>query len=139
MQATCTEGERRELEISANAEEWLAFADLLDTTSGAIKFPGRAAESPHEFPIRNLLIRSEERAQLLISVDPAAIDATIAGRPEHLERFARVVRSFAQKSRRGQADPIENRGPDHFIDPESVLTVFHMSGEDAPRQGEVGG
>ncbi|MEK7465902.1 MAG: hypothetical protein AAB074_00685 [Planctomycetota bacterium] len=139
MQATCTEGKQRELEISASAEEWLAFADLLDTASGAVRFAGRPAKSPREFPLRAILIRSEDRPKLLISIDPAAIDASIAGRPEHLEHFARVVRLFAQKSRRGQADPIENRGPDHFIDPESVLTLFHLGGEDAPRMGDVGG
>ncbi|KAF0243089.1 MAG: hypothetical protein FD180_3571 [Planctomycetota bacterium] len=139
MQATCTEGPRRELEISASAEEWLAFADQLDAASRTIKFPSRPAKSPREFPIRSLLIRTEDRPQLLISVDPAAIDASIAGRREHLEQFARMVRLFAQKSRRGQADPIENRGAGHFIDPASVLTLFHLGGEDAPRHGDVGG
>jgi hypothetical protein len=140
MKATCTEGRpHRELEISASAEEWLSFADLLDATAGAIKFSAGRADSPREIPLRSLEVRTEDRSRLLIAVDAAAVNASVSGRPEHLERFARLVRSFAQKSRRGQADPIENRGPDHFIDPESVLTVFHMGGADTPRKGDVGG
>lgn len=137
MRATLTEGAVRELELSASTGEWLAFADTLESGAGAVDCATQGAAARGEVRLKRIALRPETRAKLLIGATPA--EATLSGTPALLAQFARLVREFANKSRRGQVDPVENRGPDHFIDPASILTLLHLGGEAAHRNGDVGG
>jgi hypothetical protein len=137
VRATLTEGASRELELSASTGEWLSFADVLEAGEGAIECSALGPVSAHETRLKRLVVRPEDRAKLLLDANPTG--AVVSGSPEILAQFGRLVREFANKSRRGQIDAIGNRGPEHFIDRASIPTLFHMGGEAAHRDGDVGG
>lgn len=139
MRATLTASAVPELELSASAGEWLSLADVLDAGAGVVPCEPGGPVSPAESRLAALVVRPAAGAQVRIGADARAREAFIEGAGDGLARMARLVREFAAKSRRGQADPIENRGPDHFIHPASILTVLHLGGEAAPRRGDVGG
>lgn len=126
MTATFADGE---LEIAGSAAEWEALAALLESHGAAL-----ACERGG---LRWIAVRAEERAALRISVE--GDDAVFAGSPAHLERFGRTAREFGAKSRLGQTAVIESLGPEHYIDPASVLTIFRLSGEAAGRKDDLGG
>ena len=137
MRATLTEGAVCELELSASTGEWLAFAEALESGAGEVECGTQEAAARGEVRLGRIAIRPGPRAKLLIGATPA--EATVSGTPALLARFARLIREFASKSRRGQTDPVANRGPEHFIDPASILTLLHLGGEAAHRNGDVGG
>lgn len=137
MRATLTEGTARELELSASTGEWLSFADVLESGTGAVACAAPGPVSAHETRLKRLVVRPDDRAKLLLGANSS--EAVVSGSPELLARFGRLVREFANKSRRGQIDAIGNRGPEHFIDAASIPTLFHMGGEAANRDGDVGG
>ncbi len=137
MRATLTEGSARELELSASTGEWLSFAEVLEAGGGQVKCSSQRPDSPLEIRLTRLVVRPEDRTKLLIGA--GSTEAVVSGSPEILGQFGRLVREFANKSRRGQIDPIVNRGPEHFIDPASIPTLFHLGGEAAHRDGDVGG
>lgn len=139
MRATLTAAAVAELELSASAGEWLSLADVLDAGAGLVPCEPGGPEQRNETRLRALVVRPAGGPQVRIGADAAAGEAFFEGTRDGLGRMARLVREFAAKSRRGQADPIENRGPDHFIHPGSILTVLHLGGEAASRRGDVGG
>lgn len=127
-----------ELEISGSAPEWDSFADLFPLHDAALTCR-RGTEEPGTVPIHRVILRPVPRETLLVTVDPAKSEAVIAASPENLERFGRTVRNFGAKSRRGQTAAIESLGPEHYIDRDSVMVVFHLGGDAAGREGDVGG
>ncbi|MCC6740468.1 MAG: hypothetical protein IT452_15595 [Planctomycetia bacterium] len=139
MRATLTALAVPELELSASAGEWLSLADVLDAGAGRVVCETGEPVSPGESRLRALAVRPAAGPQVRIGADSRAGEAFVEGTPAGLAQMARLVREFAAKSRRGQADPIENRGPDHFIHPASILTILHLGGEAAARKGDVGG
>ena len=132
MIARHSDGVRPELELAGNADEWVALAELLD--EGGCEVPCVAGQDA----LKRVHIVREDRPLLFVSVSADGCEGTITASPEGIERLARSLRVFASKSRGGQDAHIENMGPDHYVDPGSLLLTLRMTTA-APHRGDVGG
>jgi hypothetical protein len=123
MKADYVEGQFRELEISGNATEWLAFSMALQQDGTSI--PCQPLDNLPEKHVSISSIRVQHFPDQKVKIIYLEKDTVlIAGDPKLLGTFSKSVENFATDFADGTHIHIDYQGDDHFVDLDSICTVL---------------
>ena len=118
----------KEIEISGTALEWNAFALAVEQDGSIVPCEKMDAPAPYAHAAQIIRVLHKKNSKVAFQVTPER-EVVLVGDPTLLENVAGTATNFGNDFRKGNHIHIDFQGEDHYIDENSISTIFMHEGD----------